>query len=829
MIMKPSRLIAIFLLTILLQNTFLYSTNSFDSSPSNHDVCIIEFEFYSDHLITDQLLQKQLSDCISDISPLKDKETFVQFILNHEVHYEGLQHLDKDSTKLSLLIKLTAFYAYNGFYDISYKTIDIFFSQQTDNLHELLLANQLAYITSYKTGRFEESIKHLRSLIQLASDQNEQELLVFALSHLSHVYYKLNELPKAKLFYSTLLSEAKKLDYQPLMLTALEILIGNHDHNQQIEGLFNPTSLYASSGNNRVSDVAFYLLTRYRTSHDEADKENVFRLIQEMASANNLNGLTIESGRLYLKDYIGNKPVETFTVFLEAASLLESESSSLLKKNNEVFNEINLYNTDTKKKYNTSPKMLFGSRLIFSIILIAALLFSVIIMLRIRKTRKKARQQQVEVIRSIEDLSAFLKTMDSDIDHRVTEYNQVMMDELKEREKVDVELKQALKRAEDANYLKNSFLSSMSHEIRTPLNGIMGFSNLLQQEMAELENTELYDYAHSIERSGERLLHLLNNIIDISRIEANDLPMNIKPVDLEQMINKVVEVFSFRANERGIRIVLDGKPEKPVLADKDTLMRVVMEVMDNSLKFTEKGFIKIECTSDLKNMVQHIVIKDTGIGIDESYIPHIFDAFRQESFGYTRQYQGAGLGMPLAQRMMLLMNGSINVSSVKSAGTTVTLSIPLSDQNKISLAVANQNEQPQLSLTESQQRRILVVEDDRSSRLIIGKMLKKYGIVEVVGDGDAALKTLASGKTADMIYNLVFLDINLPAPWDGIKLKDQIIKQYPEYEIIPFIAQTAYAMAGDKDRFIEAGFSNYIAKPIEMQQLEKLLSDLSFT
>lgn len=825
MIMMHSRLIAILFLTTLLRNTLVFGVNNPVGSVTNNEKCILEFEFYCDHYITDHLLQQQLSRCFPDSTLHIDQTTLNQLVLNHEALYRDVQTIN-DYPAIRLMINLAAIYAYHGFYNLAYSAAVKVIQQPTENIHSLFLANQLAYISSFKTTRYEESVKHLRNIIQMASDQSEAELLVHALSQLSYVYYKLDDLPKAQLFYSTMQAEAKRHDNQSLMLVALGIALSNQENSHPDEVQLSSLSPDVLAGSNRISELSFYLITKYRTAIDNSGKDLIFDLIQKLASANNLNGLRIEAGKMYMRYNLEDKPDETFNVFLEVALLLKTETTSLLNKKEDIMNAVSIRNADYSNKTTTGTKLLFGNRLSFTIIFGVSMLISFILILGISKTKEKYNKQQSEVNSSINELTVHVKTMDSDIDQRVSEYNHVMMHELKEREKVDAELKHALKRAEDANYLKNSFLSSMSHEIRTPLNGIMGFSNLLQQEMAELENTELYEYAHSIERSGERLLHLLNNIIDISRVEANDLPMNIKPVDLEQIINQVVEIFSFRANEKGIRIVRDGKPDQPILADKDTLMRVILEVMDNSMKFTEKGFIKIECSSDLEKKIQFIVIKDTGIGIDESYIPHIFDAFRQESFGYTRQYQGAGLGMPLAQRMMLLMNGSIAVNSVKSIGTTVTLAIPWADQKE--RTIPSEEKKSHLKQKESQQQRFLVVEDDHSSRLIIAKMLKNHGIVEVTCDGDTAMKTLAARKADNMIFNIIFLDINLPAPWDGIRLKDQIIKQFPEYENIPFIAQTAYAMAGDKDKYLHAGFSKYISKPIEKKQLEKILDELSF-
>ena len=517
-----------------------------------------------------------------------------------------------------------------------------------------------------------------------------------------------------------------------------------------------------------------------------------------------------------LEDSIRNTETNVRITELELGYNIQKQEKELqlLQKNNEI--------QKLKNKSSRRTNFLLASVLLI-IIVVVILIYS--------RYRIKSRTNLVlkEKSKEVEEMNSKLKNFNDRLEEKVAERTRNLEEEIKERRKVDQELKKALKNAEDANYLKNAFLANMSHEIRTPLNGIIGFSSLLVTELSLMENEELYEYANGIQQSGERLLHLLNNIIDISRIEANDMDINLNTCHVNEIVKNVSELYSFKANDKGLKFNTKFNEIPKALADETKLTKIVSDIIDNALKYTEKGFINVLTEYDEKQKCINIVVKDTGIGIDKAYLDHIFEAFRQESLGYSRTYQGAGLGLPLAKRLVELMNGQIKVESQKGAGTTVSISVRAEMETSASYSDRPEATIRTVGKTDAEAEKgdlnIFIVEDDRMNRLVLVKMLKNMGNIVAAEDGEETLKIISENSKKGLTFDIMLFDINLPAPWDGIKLMEEIKVKYKEYRTIPFIAQTAYAMTGDKERLLEAGFDNYIAKPVNKKELITMIQN----
>ncbi len=462
----------------------------------------------------------------------------------------------------------------------------------------------------------------------------------------------------------------------------------------------------------------------------------------------------------------------------------------------------------------------FPNMYLIAIVLLAAILL--LLLIRFFTLKRKYASSRKLNESEIDKLSRKLEVLEKNIEHEVLLRTKDLQNKLEESRMKDVELKKALKKAEDAHYLKNAFLANMSHEIRTPLNGIIGFSSLLETELSMMENLELYEFAQGIQQSGDRLLNLLNNIIDISRIEANDIEMELHPCNLAEIINNVAELNTFSANEKSLAFKTKIADLPPVIADNANLTRIVNIVVDNAIKYTNSGFVNISATYNPETNEAQIRVKDTGVGMEADYQKYLFEAFRQESSGYGRSYQGAGLGLPLAKRLLDLMNGRIEIQTIQSVGTTVDIFIPCKSDKKAEFVGMTK---PIAAAPTIGELDIFIVEDDRMNRLVLEKILKKSGKLTLAVDGDETLKIIGERYKKGHIFQVMLFDINLPSPWDGIMLMQKIRADYKEYRLVPFIAQTAYAMAGDREKMLESGFDDYIAKPISKNELLTIIKN----
>lgn len=255
--------------------------------------------------------------------------------------------------------------------------------------------------------------------------------------------------------------------------------------------------------------------------------------------------------------------------------------------------------------------------------------------------------------------------------------------DITDRKRIEMELRQAKHKAEEMNRLKTTFLSNISHEIRTPLTGIMGFSSILE---SELEDKDHLSMVENISKSGYRLLETVDAVLDLALLESSKIEVELEPVNLSREVEQAVRMLAALAIEKSLRIKIVAKNDSDeVHMDKRLLAIILNHIIGNAIKFTHKGSVTI--TVDRENVYNDhtetrtsfaiIEVKDTGVGMEESFIPHIFDEFKQESEGNTRKYEGAGIGLSIAKRLLDLMSGTVKVESVLNKGSTFTLKFSL--------------------------------------------------------------------------------------------------------------------------------------------------------
>ncbi len=463
------------------------------------------------------------------------------------------------------------------------------------------------------------------------------------------------------------------------------------------------------------------------------------------------------------------------------------------------------------------------------ILLILVLLLTAVCLFIYLSSSKRAQSDQsnqAETVGKLQIALSKIKEFEDGIQKQVDQRTLVIKEEYDEKRDRDIILKKALKKAEDANFLLNSFLSNVSSEIRTPLNNIIGFASLLESDLSMLENKELFDYAHAVSESGDRLLHLLNNIIDISRVESNDFTLNSVPCALNGIVANTIQVYLFQANKKKLK--LNFKPcEIPEgLADETGFSKALSIILDNAIKFTDQGFINISTDYHKDRKLISVRIKDTGVGIDPAFLPELLAPFKSDTTGFAKEGKGSGLGLPLAKSLLEMMQGSLDIQSEKGVGTTITLFLPA--------VVTETRETAAAPVPPSEQKKkarglhdldIFIVEDDMMNKLVLTEMTKSLGRVVAAMNGDETLKFVQKFAAENKFFDIMLFDINLPPPWDGVKLMHEIRKTYKQYRSVPFIAQTAYAMAGDREKLLEEGFDDYISKPINQQQLYSIMKN----
>lgn len=388
--------------------------------------------------------------------------------------------------------------------------------------------------------------------------------------------------------------------------------------------------------------------------------------------------------------------------------------------------------------------------------------------------------------------------------------------DITERVELEMQLIEAKERAEEANRAKSSFFANMSHELRTPLHGIMGFSEVLTDLVTD---EEVLSVVGSIHRSGLRLMGTLNLILDLARVESGKEEIQIEELHLAKVVKEDFESFRAFAEGKGLQFnIVNTNPSVGVVADRRLLGSIVNNLVNNAIKFTLSGEVKIESGSletDGEKKV-YIKVSDSGIGIPAETIELIFEEFRQVSEGYGRLYEGTGLGLSIVKKYVDLLGGTIDVTSEVGKGTVFTITLPGCEiESQVSTIIIHEDEAADEKpiLHHHTKRRLLFIEDDDASIWFTTKVLSLKYEVETFTTAEKALAQLDNKS-----YDAFLLDINLGKGLSGIDFLKKL-NELPKYSGIPKVALTAYSMSGQKDIFYNFGFSHYFAKPFTKKEL----------
>ena len=407
------------------------------------------------------------------------------------------------------------------------------------------------------------------------------------------------------------------------------------------------------------------------------------------------------------------------------------------------------------------------------------------------------------------------------LERRVQERTQALERKTRELEQQRDELEKAKEEAEAASRAKSTFLANMSHEIRTPLTAILGLADVIR---AKSERGMFDEHIRRIKSAGSRLMDTLSSLLTLAKLEAGNMDVDLEPVSVADEALEVTELFRERAQKKNLDLSFSVTPDaRNAIArlDVGALNSALQNLISNAIKFTDEGEIHVhvfhESSPDGRRDAIAISVKDTGIGISKEFKPYLFDDFRQESDGLTREHEGSGLGLAITKQLVEAMDGAIDVETESGEGSVFTVTFPL--DTEYGTEASHESTEPDLTSVNGSAH-VLLIEDNDNTIFLIEDLLDPVVDLDVAESAQSAVDQI---DAADVRYDLLLIDVNLGSGGSGVDVLRHL-RDRSDYEDVPMVAVTAIAMPGDREKLLDEGFDDYLAKPFDSEDLVSLVN-----
>ncbi|MFO7827289.1 MAG: tetratricopeptide repeat protein [Bacteroidales bacterium] len=676
------------------------------------------------------------------------------------------------------------------------KAIEIY--KEKGNLAKVAAILQNIGVLHYNWGNYSQSLDYYNQSLSIYDDLKDKNGIGTSLSNIGLIYEQNQNFDQALEYYQKALIVFEELDYKPALVYIF----------------YNLGSIYKNLGN-RSKSIEYF---------------NKSLLLSEKHALRDFTAYNYEAlSNIYEENRNYSRALEYFKKYNEInSSIFNDEKLKHIEKLETRFQseqqakEIEYLKLDQElKEVELAKKEAQNKALIYSAILI--LIIAIIVLFYNRSQRKSSVRLQKEVNQH-KKTEAELNNIKIELEQRVQERtarleeaNQNLIEEIQGHKLTMESLRVAKDKAEEADRLKSIFLSNMSHEVRTPMNAITGYSQMLAFD--HLSKNKRLEYIKQIEGGCSALTNLIDDIIDFAKIESGEIKIEKKDFNPHPILEFLHDHFTnelIKRKKDHINLIYANENienDLTIYSDPARIKQMLTVLLDNAIKFTDKGRIEFGFTHPSEDQIQFYV-KDTGIGLDDKYQEVIFGRFRQIDEGATKKYDGAGIGLSIAKNLAGLLQGKIWVESTPGKGSTFYVKLP-------HINIKSENEFIQPNEFNWKNKNILVAEDKKMNFDMISETLSITNVNLIwAKNGKDALEKV---KTEDHI-DLILMDIQMPV-MDGYETTRQIKKIK---ENIPIIAQTAYALPQDSYKCIDAGCDDYIAKPISidlfLNKINKFLS-----